>query len=262
MSTMLATLDERGAPTLTLSAPARDVSAGLHPWGFWSSLAWGLFGVATALFASVAYATLWMLTHELRVPDPADAAFANVLGMVGLVAPIVVLAIAVKSRSCSLRNYFALNRAPRRDIVLGIACLLALIGAFEAMEVLIGIDGGTKSVSATYQAAKLAGALPVLWLSVVIVAPVAEELLFRGFLHCGWSTSRLGASGTIMLTSVMWAALHQQYSWVGIVYIFIIGLIFGWMRQRSGSTTLTIGLHALNNLIATVLVAVQIEWLS
>jgi len=65
----------------------------------------------------------------------------------------------------------------------------------------------------------------------------------------------------IVLTSVMWAALHQQYSWVGILYIFIMGLIFGWMRQRSGSTTLTIGLHALNNLIATVLVAVQIEWL-
>jgi membrane protease YdiL (CAAX protease family) len=262
VSTMLATLDERGAPPLTFSAPARDRSAGLHPWGFWASLVWGLCGVATALFASVVYATLWMLTHELSVPYPADAAFAHVIGIVGLVAPIVVLVIAVKSRNSSLRNYFALNWAPRRDLVLGTACLLALIAAFEAMEILFGFDGGTKSVSSTYQAAKLAGALPALWLSVVIVAPVAEELVFRGFLHRGWSTSRLGTLGTIILTSVIWAALHQQYSWVGIVYIFIIGLIFGWMRQRSGSTTLTIGLHALNNLIATVLVAVQIEWLS
>jgi hypothetical protein len=34
------------------------------------------------------------------------------------------------------------------------------------------------------------------------------------------------------------------------------------MRQRSGSTTLTIILHSLNNLFATILVAVQIEWLT
>jgi membrane protease YdiL (CAAX protease family) len=236
------------------------MSAGLHPWGFWGSLAWGLFGVATALFASVVYATLWMLTHQLRVPDSTDAGFANVIGVVGLVAPIVVLVIAVKSRNCSLRNYFALNWAPRRDLVLGIVCLLALIAAVEAMESLLGIDGGSKSVSATYQAAKLAGALPTLWLSVVIVAPVTEELLFRGFLHRGWSMSRLGTSGTIILTSAMWAALHQQYNWIGILCIFIMGLIFGWTRQRSGSTTLTIVLHALNNLIATVLVAIQIDW--
>jgi hypothetical protein len=48
----------------------------------------------------------------------------------------------------------------------------------------------------------------------------------------------------------------QQYNWLGIFSI----LIFGW--QRSGSTTLTIVLHALNNLSVTILVAVQIEWLS
>ena len=42
----------------------------------------------------------------------------------------------------------------------------------------------------------------------------------------------------------------------------MMGLIFGWMRQRSGSTTLPIVLHTLNNLFATVLVAIQVEWLS
>jgi membrane protease YdiL (CAAX protease family) len=41
-----------------------------------------------------------------------------------------------------------------------------------------------------------------------------------------------------------------------------MGLLFGWIRQRSASTTLTIMLHALNNVIATILVAIQVEWLN
>ena len=104
--------------------------------------------------------------------------------------------------------------------------------------------------------------LPMLWPATIIVAPVTEELLFRGFLHRGWALSWLGVSGTIVLTSALWAALYQQYNWPGILRIFLMGLIFGWMRQRSGSTTLTIILHSLNNLLATILVAVQIEWLT
>ncbi len=39
-----------------------------------------------------------------------------------------------------------------------------------------------------------------------------------------------------------------------------MGLLFGWLRQRSGTTTLTIVLHALNNLFAMAVVAFQVQW--
>ncbi len=183
-------------------------------------------------------------------------------GILASVVPVVVIVVAVKGRRYSLRDYFALNRIPRRDLALGIAGLIALIVVFEAMERLFGIDAGSKSVAATYRAAKLAGMLPALWLAVVIAAPVSEELLFRGFLHRGWAPSWLGVCGTIVLTSALWAAMHQQYNGFGILCVFEMGLLFGWIRQRSGSTTLTMMLHALNNVVAMSLIAVQIEWLS
>jgi uncharacterized protein len=262
MSTMIATFDRAiERPRLALSDPAREVRAELRPWGFWGSLGWGLFAIATALFAIVICTGAWMLTHQLRIPSSSDAAFGIVTGIVASVAPVIVLVIAVKSRRFSLGGYFGLGAIPRRHLLLGIACLIALIVVFEAMGRLFGIDTGSKSVAETYRAAKLAGMLPMLWLQVIMVAPVTEELLFRGFLHRGWAPSWLGASGTIVLTSALWAALHQQYNWPGILFIFLMGLILGWMRQRSGSTTLTIMLHALNNLFA-ITVAVQIEWLA
>jgi membrane protease YdiL (CAAX protease family) len=263
MSTMIATFDlPTESPRLALPDPARDARAELRPWGFWGSLGWGLFAMATGLFAVVIYTGFWMLTHQLRIPEASDGAFGTVAGILASVAPVIVLVIAVKSRRYSLRDYFALSGIPRGHLVIGIGCLIALVAVFEAMERLFGVDAGSKSVVATYQAAKLAGMLPMLWLGTVIVAPVTEELLFRGFLQRGWAASWLGGAGTIVVTSALWAALHQQYNWLGIFSIFLMGLLFGWVRQRSGSTTLTIMLHALNNLLAMILVAVQIEWLT
>jgi membrane protease YdiL (CAAX protease family) len=203
--------------------------------------------------------TLWMLTHQLQIPNPQDAAFANIVDMMAWLMVLAVLVIAVKSRNLPLRDYFALNGVPRHDLVLGIGCLSALVVVVAVVESILGQDGGSKSIAASYQAARTAGMLPVLWLSIVVVAPITEELLFRGFLHRGWAPSWLGVAGTIFLTSALWAALHQQYNWLGILCIFLMGLMFGWARQRSGSTTLTIVLHALNNLWALILVAVQIE---
>lgn len=259
MPTMVAAFDLHAE---LLPVPVREVRAELRPWGFWGSLGWGLVAMATALFSVIVYMATWMLTHHLQIPNPQDPGFATVAGMAASLVALAVLVIAVKCRKFSLRDYFALNRIPRRDLVLGIACLTGLIAGVCALETLFGLDGGSKSVEATYRAARLAGMLPLLLLATVVAAPIAEELLFRGFLHRGWVPSWLGVSGTVVLTSALWAALHQQYNWLGILCIFLMGLIFGWMRQRSGSTTLTIALHALNNLFATILVVIQIEWLS
>ena len=55
-----------------------------------------------------------------------------------------------------------------------------------------------------------------------------------------------------MLSSLAWTVLHMQYDWFFFGEIFSIGLLFGYLRYRSGSTLLTILLHGLNNLAATV----------
>ena len=203
-----------------------------------------------------------MLTHGFQVANAEDQAFATVTSILVLTAPIIVLIVAAKIRKLPLRSYFALEGFSHRNLAIGIACLMALIVAFTAIQILLGVNGGSKYMQATYLAAKAAGVLPLLWLSVVVVAPVTEELFFRGFLHRGWAPSWLGVSGTIVVTSVMWALLHQQYNALGILFIFLMGLIFGWMRQRSGSTLLPMVLHTFNNLLATGLVAIQVELLS
>ena len=108
---------------------------------------------------------------------------------------------------------------------------------------------------------KSAQADNALWLLVVafcIAAPVSEEFLARGFLYRGWSESFLRPAGAIVLSSLVWTAMHLQYDWFFFAEIMSIGLLFGYLRYRTGSTWLTVALHALNNLAATI----QTMWLA
>jgi uncharacterized protein len=65
----------------------------------------------------------------------------------------------------------------------------------------------------------------------------------------------------VLATALVWALMHVQYDWLPMLQIFSIGVLFGWLRQRSGSTTLTILLHALTNLGAMAETVLRVEWL-
>lgn len=254
------------APTVDLAeASARaapPTGAQPRPWGFWATLGWGMLAAGALLAAAVAYAAIWALTHQLEMPDLDNAFHGELVGIVAWIPAVAVLAVAIAIRKAPQREYFGLRGFSPRDLLLGIACLAGLTAVTGVLFTLLGIDDGVKSMEQDYAAAKLAGALPLMWISTVIVAPVTEELMFRGFLHRGWASSRFGVLGTIVLTSGLWAAPHLQYTWAVILSIFVGGLLLGWLRQRTGSTTLTIGLHALNNLTGLSCVAVKLEWFS
>jgi hypothetical protein len=87
----------------------------------------------------------------------------------------------------------------------------------------------------------LAGVMgPGLMLLLGLSAGIGEEITLRGALQ-----PKLG----IPLTSLLFAALHVQYSWYGMLSILVFGLILGVIRQRS-STTAAILVHALYDLLA------------
>jgi membrane protease YdiL (CAAX protease family) len=62
-----------------------------------------------------------------------------------------------------------------------------------------------------YSSAKNAGYLPWLWLTLVVIAPIGEETLFRGFLFRGWYRVPLDVWPVIIVTSSIWALSHVQY---------------------------------------------------
>lgn len=86
-------------------------------------------------------------------------------------------------------------------------------------------------------------------LAVGIFGPIAEELVFRGYLF-GQLKERAGIAATIAITSLGWALLHVDYSWWVIAIIAVDGLMLGLARWRTGSVYVPIVMHVLYNLYA------------
>ena len=88
-----------------------------------------------------------------------------------------------------------------------------------------------------------------------IVAPVCEELLFRGFVQPLLVRS-LGTVAGIVATALPFGLLHfYEYgkSWRHVLLISISGAAFGWMRHATGSTKAAAGMHSSYNAFQFVL---------
>lgn len=86
------------------------------------------------------------------------------------------------------------------------------------------------------------------WFAVVVVAPIGEELIFRGLIF-----ERLSAINTAtatVISSVLFTLVHLQYNWFGLVAIFVLALLLCYVRVRSGGLLLPIAIHSLNNAVA------------
>jgi membrane protease YdiL (CAAX protease family) len=87
--------------------------------------------------------------------------------------------------------------------------------------------------------------LPVVAVFAVVLGPVFEELVFRGFLQP--LIQRLGGDVTgLILASVLFSLLHgaqNEWLWQYLLLLFIAGLAFGIARHRTGSTAASFLLH-------------------
>jgi membrane protease YdiL (CAAX protease family) len=163
-----------------------------------------------------------------------------------------VIALAVRCARAPFAEYLALTWPPRREVIVGIVALVAVIAIGDALLLLSGRDLVTSFQTQSYATAAAEGWLVPMAAAAIILAPAGEEVMFRGFLFRAWARSERSAWPAIVVISVLWAVLHVQYDWAGMLQIFIVGLFLGWIRWRSGSTLLTFVLHALFNLEATV----------
>jgi membrane protease YdiL (CAAX protease family) len=239
------------------------------PWGLLGTIAWGAAGVIVWFLVQFAVVIAFIAWRNETAPgsiDPGKLAHDGfLLAFITILAGpawVGVSALAARMRGWTVRGYLALVMPRRSELLFGIACLAALLIAFDLLTLAFGRDVVPGFMRDAYISARSANSLVPFFIAVVVVAPITEEVAFRGFLFRGLSATWLGVAGTTVLTSVAWAAMHVQYDWVQLVQIFLIGLLLGWLRWASGSTLLTIMLHMLANLAATIQAAVTVEWMS
>ena len=83
-------------------------------------------------------------------------------------------------------------------------------------------------------------ALPMIVFSAVIIAPLVEEVFFRGFLFAGFR-EKYGWKIAAGISSAFFALVHLQP--LTALPIFLLGYLFAYVYQRSNSLWLPILLH-------------------
>jgi membrane protease YdiL (CAAX protease family) len=89
-------------------------------------------------------------------------------------------------------------------------------------------------------------------LLLAVLAPLVEELVFRGLLY-GWLAGRWGKNVGWIVSSLAFAAAHTEPA--HIILVFPLGLLFGWLRKRTDSLLPSLVAHIANNGLALVAAA-------
>ena len=96
----------------------------------------------------------------------------------------------------------------------------------------------------------------VAFIALCIVAPIAEELIFRGWLYAKLRAKipgqKLSLILSILLVSILFGLMHGQWN-VG-VNVFAMSVILCALREVTGTIYTGILLHILKNTVAFVLV--------
>ena len=90
-------------------------------------------------------------------------------------------------------------------------------------------------------------AIVAIWVSVAVVGPLVEEVVFRRIL-LGWLESRVGLVLAVLVQAAAFAVLHVVPA--AMVLTFLLGLATAILTRRHRSLWPALALHVLNNMMA------------
>lgn len=139
--------------------------------------------------------------------------------------------------------------------------LLAVLGLTSLVDIAIFQFGPSTEADPTdfmEMADPDLAAMLALLFSSVIVAPVFEELVFRGFLFQGLRL-RIGNLQAGIISTALFALVHIQYDIWGWLSVASMGAGAAYLTLRTGSLKSAIVLHAIINLLVTANVYYQYQ---
>lgn len=160
-----------------------------------------------------------------------------------LLPSLIVIGFLFKQPSHAVR-VMGLNRAPQPRMVLGMFTLLMV--ADRLLRLIPGAAGEGEPGGGLSLAEAGINGLVFSIVSACIVAPIAEEILYRGVLFRSLG-NRLGILPGAILSSVIFAAVHF-YGLYGFVSVAVFGFACAMLYAATGSLASVIILHALYNL--------------
>lgn len=186
-----------------------------------------------------------------RLSDTETVTYSGLMEIAVLTA---MLAATVWYRCDGIKRMGISSRRIPAGIVGGI------LGIALALPLIVCIDGLTQGAlehfgksPPPHQLLEILRNHPSPWLGVAdvlaagVVAPLAEEMFFRGLLQTLLRCLLRRSWPAVLLAAAAFAMMHSWWTWP---QIFFLGICLGYAYERTGNLWMSITMHALFNLTA------------
>lgn len=178
-----------------------------------------------------------------------------VMHLAQLLARLLSAGIALAMVLALIRPADPLRGRPRLDgrgLLWGLGVYLLFLPL--VMRLMLWISGGAEAPQESVRQLEVAEGpltLLVLFANIALAAPLHEEILFRGLLQ-GALRRVFPAPVAIAIAAGVFAAMHGPV-WLPVL---VLGLLLGWLYERSRQLGLAIAVHLAHNLITFVYIKI------
>ena len=184
----------------------------------------------------------------------------NVFLLISSILTVLVLILVYKIKKRNYKEELLINKTSKFNIVfaiiLGIACWLFNSGALSLID-----EAGLFSSQFQYMEEVLSplgsGSVIMSIITIGIVAPFAEEFLFRGIIY-NTLKKKISIKWTIIIQAVLFGVFHGNL--IQGSYATLLGIVFGYVTYKTKSLWPAVIIHMVNNLIATMFMYVPSTW--
>ena len=171
---------------------------------------------------------------------------------------IVTIAVFLGLRFVKIRT----GRIERDRLwkTIGAAALIALGWMFVEVGILQLVDADKLFADEVDELEKFGKIMtgPLGVIAVGILAPISEEIGFRGVLMGGLIRMRCGAWPAIVISAIVFAFFHGTH--IQLLGTMVFGIISGWLYWRTRSLIPSMVIHMVNNSTACILEALAPDY--
>ena len=187
---------------------------------------------------------------------------AMTLTLISSILTLLILGLVFLIRKKNFLEETSIRSMPVSGIV---PVALAAVGFNIVVSKLLQIIPFPESWIESYQQNSSmigAGNMAVAWIATVIVAPILEEIVFRGLIYTRLKQG-MAAVAAAVIASLLFALSHGTIVWG--IYTFLLSMILIWTFERFQSLTANICFHFFFNLTGMVLSSIEemptaVEW--
>lgn len=204
------------------------------------------------LFNAVIGVALAVVIAQAAAPPSADKPFAPADHPVawGIGAGVADVLLCLLLWASGLVRRKPAPRAPAETARHGLCALASFLLCAVGINLVLSplhLSGGD-----TPQLFRSMASSPLCLLTMVVLAPLTEELCFREGVQreLAQALPKRGAWLPVLLSALCFAVVHGN--WAQAVPSFLLGLLLGLLYARAGNIRLSFAAHVLNNLLAVV----------